>query len=108
VNLQVSKTIFKQAKYKKRTSCVEFWAHSYAIICVCVVSVFVCACVCLCVCVLVWSGNITKKHFYSLLCYSQFSFLSLCPKPTQSRLHKEKFEIYFLSYYVRTSYTKNG
>ena len=63
---------------------------------------------CVCVCVLVWGGNITKKHFYSLLCYSQFSFPSLYPKPSQSRLHKENLETHFLSYYVQMSYTKYG
>jgi len=73
----------------------------------CVSALWVCKCVCVCVracvCVPVWDENITKKHFYSLLRYSQFSFLSVCPKPSQSRLHKEKFETHFLSYCAQTS-----
>jgi hypothetical protein len=72
----------------------------------CVNAFCLCVCECVCSCVLVWGGNVTKKLSHCLICYSQFSFLSFCPKPSQSRLHKEKFEIHFLSYYVQTTYTK--
>ena len=40
----------------------------------CVSAFWVCVYVRACVCVPVWGGNITKKHFYSLLCYCQFFF----------------------------------
>jgi hypothetical protein len=98
----------KRARVVWNFECTAMQEYVSALwVCECV-SVCVCVCVRVCVCVPVWGGNITKKHFYSVLCYCQFSFLSVCPNPSQSRLHKEKFETHFLSYYVQTSHRKNG
>ena len=83
LNLQASKAICRKENVKRAR--VE-WNFEYTAlqqyVCKCVLRVCVCVCVCVCSC------EVENKQFYSLLCYSQFSFLSLCPKPSQSRLHK--------------------